>query len=295
MAGEDKTADTSENRNQLRAEAVAAARSSDIALLFIGDSDKYERESADRASMDLPAGQDELVEAVLAANPKTVIVFNAGASIDLTRWSDRVPAIVDAWYGGEEGGHAIADVLFGDVNPSGKLPFTFLRKAQDSPASSSYPGVDLHTKYAEGIYVGYRYFDKHPRIAPLFPFGYGLSYTKFAYSGLHAPTQVSGNGDIDVQVTVKNTGKRAGAEVAQLYVGDPHASVDRPEKELKAFQRVDLAPGESRTIHFKLDRRALSFWSVGTHAWVAEPGRFDVLVGSSSRDIRLRGSFNLIQ
>ena len=293
MAGEAPAKDTPAARKRDREAAVAAARSSDVALVFVGYSSKFETEGHDRANMDLPDGQDELIQAVAAANPRTIVVFNAGDPVTLTRWIDRVPGVIDAFYGGEETGHALAAALFGDVNPGGKLPFTFLKRLEDSPASANYPGVNLHVNYAEGIYVGYRYFDKHPEVTPLFPFGFGLSYTSFAYSDLKLPQ--SSTGSLEASLTVRNTGTRAGAEVVQLYLSDPHASVDRPVKELKGFRRVELAPGESKLVTFPLDRRALSFYSPETKQWVSEPGSFEVLVGSSSRDIRARGSFQLTQ
>jgi beta-glucosidase len=197
------------------------------------------------------------------------------------------------WYGGQEGGNAIADVLFGDVNPSGKLPVSFVKQWKDSPAYGHYPGDNLQVDYAEGIYVGYRYFDKK-KIEPLFPFGYGLSYTKFDYSDLKiSPNKVEPGKSVEVSVQVRNSGSRAGAEVVQLYVHDGHASVDRPVQELKGFRHVSLAPGETKEIDFTLDRSALAFYSTAKKDWVTEPGRFDALVGSSSRDIRLKGSFDL--
>ena len=210
----------------------------------------------------------------------------------MSKWIAQVPAILDMWYGGQEGGNAIADVLFGDADPSGKLPVSFVKQWKDSPAYGHYPGQNLQVDYAEGIYVGYRYFDKH-KIEPLFPFGYGLSYTKFDYSALKiSPNQTSG-APVEVSLAVRNSGSRAGAEVVELYVHDGHSSVDRPVEELKGFQRVELTPGESRDVHFTLDRNALAFYSTAKKDWVTEPGQFDVLVGSSSRDIRVKGSFNL--
>ena len=169
MQGEDKDQETPEARRRLLDEAVAVAKNSDVALVFVGYSWKLETEGKDRTSMDLPEGQDELIEAVAAANKKTIVIFNAGGSVGLTRWIDQVAGVIDAWYGGEEGGNAVADVVFGDVNPSGKLPFTFIRKIEDSPSYANYPGDNLHVKYAEGIFVGYRYFDKHLQTTPLFP------------------------------------------------------------------------------------------------------------------------------
>ena len=293
MPGEEQPGSTPETRQKLLDEAVAAAKQSDVAIVFVGLSSKIETEGKDRPNMDLPEGQDELIEAVAAVNKKTIVVLNSGGSITLTKWIDHVPGVIDAWFTGEEGGDAIADLLFGAVNPSGKLPFTFLRKLQDSPSYANYPGDNLKVKYAEGIYVGYRYFDKHLDVAPLFPFGYGLSYTTFALSKLQMPKIMTGDGMATVSVTVKNTGTRKGAEVVQMYISDPGATIDRPLRELKGFERVELAPGESKIIALPIDRRALSFYSTETHGWVAQPGRFEVSIGSSSRDLPLHGSFQL--
>jgi beta-glucosidase len=233
------------------------------------------------------------VRAVVAANPKTVVVFNAGAPVNVSKWVNNVPAVVDALFGGQETGTAVAQVLFGDVNPSGKLPFTFINDVKESPTFGNYPGENLHVKYAEGIYVGYRYFDKK-NITPQYPFGYGLSYTTFEYSNIKVtPAMVSGNAPVQVTLTVKNTGKRAGAEVVQVYVHDVQASVDRPAKELKGFSRVELKPGEAKTVTMSLDRGAMSYYSTEKKDWVAEPGQFEVLVGASSRDIKLKGTFQL--
>jgi beta-glucosidase len=267
------------------AEAVAVAAHSDVAVVVVGNAPKLEGEGFDRKSMDLPAGQDELIEAIAGANRNTIVVVAAGAPVTMTRWIGQVAAVVYAWYGGQEAGHAIGDVLFGAVNPSGKLPVTFPKALQDSPAYAHYPGENLHVDYAEGIYVGYRGFDKN-NVEPLFPFGYGLSYTTFEYSGLKIafPT---------VTVSVRNSGPRAGAEVVQLYLQPPPARVDRPVKELKGFGRVMLEPGETKTASFTLDESALSYYDSAVHDWVAQPGRFTVLVGASSRDIRAAGEFNL--
>ena len=281
MQGEEQPDATSESRHKLIDEAVAVAKSSDVAVIFAGYSWKLETEGKDRPNMDLPAGQDDLIQAVAAVNKKTIVILNAGDSVKLTHWIDQVPGVVDAWYSGEEGGTAIANLIFGDANPSGKLPFTFLRKLEDSPSFGNYPGTDLHVKYAEGIYVGYRYFDKH-------------TDTTFALSDLQLPqTTVQGDGAI-VTATVRNTGQRRGAEVVQLYLADPSAPVDRPIRELKGFERVELAPGESKVVRFALDRRSFSFYSTATHAWTAQPGRFDVYVGTSSRDLPLHRPFELL-
>ena len=268
---------------ELREEAVTVAHHSDAAIVVVGYSPKLEGEGHDRLSMDLPAGQDELIEAIAGANKNTIVVVAAGAPVTMTKWIDRVPAVVYAWYGGQEAGHAIGDVLFGLVNPSGKLPVTFPKSFQDSPAYGHYPGENLHVEYAEGIYVGYRGFDKH-NIEPLFPFGHGLSYTTFVYSQLKIafPT---------VSVSVRNSGTRAGAEVVQLYLQPPSSRVDRPVKELKGFARVTLEPGETKTVSFTLDKAAMSYYDSAAHDWIAEPGRFRVQVGASSRDIRATGEF----
>jgi beta-glucosidase len=271
----------------LRDEAVAVASRSDVAIVVVGYAPKLEGEGFDRKSMDLPAGQDDLIEAIAAVNKNTIVVVIAGAPVTMTRWIERIPAVVYAWYGGQESGHAIGDVLFGAVNPSGKLPVTFPKALQDSPAYAHYPGENLHVEYAEGIYVGYRGFDKRG-IEPLFPFGYGLSYTTFEYSRLKVAFP-------NVSVSVRNSGARAGAEVVQLYLQPPPSPVDRPAKELKGFGRVVLQPGEAKTVSFTLDKAAMSYFDVAVHDWVVQPGRFTVLVGASSRDIRAKGDFELPQ
>ena len=293
MEGEDKSKDTPAARERLRNEAVNAAAKADAAVVVVGRSPKLESEGFDIKSLDLPAGQDDLIEAVAKVNKHTVVVINAGGPVLMSKWIDQVPAVVDMWYGGQEGGNAIADVLFGQADPSGKLPVTFVKEWKDSPAYGHYPGDNLQVDYAEGIYVGYRYFDKQ-KAEPLFPFGYGLSYTKFDYSDLKiSPSQVSSGKPVEVSLRVRNSGTRAGAEVVELYVHDGHSSVDRPIQELKGFRRVDLAPGESKEVRFTLDRSAMAFYSTAKKNWVTEPGQFDVLVGASSREVRVKGSFVL--
>src|ERR1700677_506048 len=279
---------------KLRAEAVAIAANTDAVILVVGDNARVESEGFDRKTLDLPPGQDELIAAVVKANQNTVVVFNPGAPVNVSRWVNDVPALVDAWFGGQETGHAVADVLFGDVNPSGKLPFSYVNELKESPVYGNYPGENLQVKYAEGIYVGYRYFDKHG-IAPQFPFGYGLSYTNFGYSDLKIkPAAGSAQAQtFEVRLKVRNEGKRAGAEVVELYVHDGHSSVDRPVKELKGFRRVELAPGQSGDVTFTLDRGALSYYSTEKKAWVAEPGKFEVLVGASAAAVRVKGALEL--
>ena len=223
-------------------------------------------------------------------------------------WVSRVPAIVQDWYLGSEAGHSLADVLTGAVNPSGKLPFTFPVALEDGPVKTpeQFPGLPgdktwessfgsvpiLEETYSEGIYVGYRWFEAK-QVAPLFPFGYGLSYTTFAYGDPKVSKTVTTDGSVTVSVPVTNTGAVAGAEVVQFYVADPESSVDRPVKELKGFDKVFLQPGETKTVSVQLTRESLSFFDAAKHAWVAEPGRFDVLVGASSADIRGSVSFEL--
>jgi len=269
-------------------QAVDLAARSDVAVVFVGLTGEWESEGFDRVDMELPGEQAKLIEQVAAANPNTIVVVNAGSPISMN-WLDKVEAVVQTWYLGQETGNAVADVLFGDVNPSGKLPTTFPKRLQDNPAYINYPGENSQVYYGEGLFVGYRYYDKKD-VAPLFPFGHGLSYTTFAYRNL--VLNQAGEA-VRVSLDVQNTGQRAGAEIVQVYVRDVQSRLVRPEKELKAFAKVELGPGESKTVTLTLDREALSYYDPTVKGWVAEPGEFEVLVGSSSRDIRLTGKFNL--
>jgi beta-glucosidase len=267
--------------------AVALARDADVVLVMVGGNEQYEAEGSDRSSLHLPGRQDELVQRVAEANPNTVVVLNVGAPVEMP-WLDRVAAVVQAYYPGMEGGQAIANVLTGQVNPSGRLTATYPRRLEDTPSypNLSYPGA-REVRYGEGIFVGYRYYDM-AKVEPLFPFGHGLSYTTFYYSNLWAPAEVKPGASFEVGVDITNTGEAAGKEVVQLYVRDVRASVARPDKELKGFQKVALEPGETQTVRFQLDPRSLSFYDVVSKAWVAEPGAFEILVGASSADIRGR-------
>jgi beta-glucosidase len=292
MEGEDPAQDTPEARARALKEATDAAAAADIALVVVGRYSKLESEGFDVATMDLPAGQDELIAAVEKANPRTIVVLNTGDPVTMTKWIDKTPALLDMWYGGQEGGHALAAILFGDANPSGKLPVSLPKKFEDSPAYGHYPGENLKVDYAEGLYVGYRYYDTK-KVEPQFPFGFGLSYTTFEYSDLKAINRIEYSGkspirDVVVSVKVRNTGTRAGAEVVEVYVHDDHSRIDRPVRELKAFDRVELKPGETRTVQFSLQNPAFSYWSPEKNDWVMDPGTFEVQVGSSSRDIRLK-------
>ncbi|MGA7107785.1 MAG: glycoside hydrolase family 3 C-terminal domain-containing protein [Terracidiphilus sp.] len=294
MEGEDAAQDTPDARAQALKQAVDAAAHADVAVVVVGRYSKLESEGFDVKTMDLPAGQDELIAAVEQANPHTVVVLNTGDPVTMTKWIERTPALVDMWYGGQEGGHALAAILFGDANPSGKLPVTLPKRYEDNPAAANYPGKNLEVHYAEGIYVGYRYYDTKG-VEPQFPFGYGLSYTKFAYSDLKLrKVEFAGKNPIwNFTVNVRNTGTRAGAEVVEVYVHDGHAKIDRPAHELKGFQRVELQPGETKAVEFSLDRAALSYWDPAMKAWHADPGTFEIEVGASSRDIRLRTPLKL--
>lgn len=273
--------------------AVEAAKQSEVALVFAGLSNQYESEGRDRDDLELPGLQEALVKAVLAANPNTVVVLSNGTPLMMSGWARRTPAILEAWYLGEQGGNAVTDVLFGDVNPSGKLPDTLAMRREDYPDYGNYPGSGGQVTYAEGLFVGYRHFDR-ANLRPLYPFGHGLSYTTFEYSGLSlAPQTLAPDGKLTVKLTVRNTGKRAGEEVVQLYLHDPQPKVEKAVRELKGFARVALQPGESKPVTFTLDAAALAYCDVPGKQWRADAGTYEVEIGASSRDLRLKGSFAL--
>ena len=275
-------------------ETKALAAKADVVIVCVGFDPATESEGFDR-TFRLPAGQDELIRQISSVNKNTIVVITSGGALDMTRWIDQVPGIIEAWYPGQEGGTALAQILFGEYSPSGKLPASFERQWEDNPTFKTYytkPG-ELQVDYSEGVFVGYRHYDR-ATVKPLFPFGYGLSYTTFSYSNLKvSPGAGNLNQPVTVTFDLKNTGKREAAEVAQVYVGDTHASVPRPVKELKGFARVQLKPGESRRVSVTLDRRAFSFYDVKKKDWSAESGQFGILVGSSSQKIELQGAFNL--
>ena len=285
-----------QNRHALLLEAVDAARKADV-VIFVGGPNKNENqdcEGADRRSLNLPYGQDELIGELARVNRNLVAVIISGNAVAMP-WVNEVPAIVEAWYGGTEAGNAIASVLAGEVNPSGKLPFTFPVRLEDNPAIAldAYPGDGKQVEYKEGIFVGYRWNDRE-RIKPLFCFGHGLSYTTFEYGKVTAEgRQMGPDGTITVSVPVKNTGSRAGAEIVQLYVSDLKSSLPRPVKELKGFRKITLQPGQEQTVSFTIDRKALSFYDDTKQDWVAEPGAFEALVGASACDIRGKVAFEL--
>ncbi|WP_373834432.1 glycoside hydrolase family 3 C-terminal domain-containing protein [Bacteroides heparinolyticus] len=279
---------------ELIEEAVRVARDADY-VIFIGGLNKsagQDCEDSDRKGLDLPYGQDAVISALAKVSKKLVVVNISGNAVAMP-WVNDVPAIVQAWYLGSEAGSALAAVLMGDVNPSGKLPFTFPAKLEDVPAHSlgEYTGAQsesvIDIRYNEGIFVGYRWADKQKKVKPLFPFGHGLSYTTFEYGKPTVDSKVmTAGGTLTVKVTVSNTGAREGQEVVQLYISDKKSSLPRPVKELKGFQKIKLAPGEVREVSFVIDREALSFFDDTKHAWVAEPGRFEAVIASSAADVR---------
>ncbi|MCP1253134.1 MULTISPECIES: glycoside hydrolase family 3 C-terminal domain-containing protein [Elizabethkingia] len=296
--------------SELLNEAVALAKKSDV-VIFVGGlnkSDYQDSEGHDRKGLGLPYNQDQLISALAKANKNLAVVLVSGNAVAMP-WVKEVPAIVQGWYLGSEAGNALAAVLAGDANPSGKLPFTFPVKLEDNAAHQmgEYPGNKeelaagkgkdqknpINITYNEGIFVGYRWHDTK-NIKPLFSFGHGLSYTTFEYGKVRADkTQMAQDGKITFTVSIKNTGKREGAEVAQLYISDLKSSVSRPAKELKGFEKINLKPGEQKEVSFTIDKSALSFFDAATHQWVAEPGEFEALVGASSSDIKTKVKFTL--
>jgi len=276
-----------------RVEIIETPSEADITIIFAGLNHEHgmDAEGEDKKFFELPLEQIELIKRTVKQNPRTIVVLINGSPIAMDDWINSVPSVIEAWYGGMEVGTAIANVLFGDVNPSGKLTLTFPKKLSDSPAHKSernFPGVEEKVFYDEGIYVGYRYFDKE-QIEPLFPFGYGLSYTTFNYENLKLNKEkFSKNDTVTVSVDIVNTGNRSGAEIIQLYVQDIESSTDRPPKELKQFEKVNLEQNEKKTVEFNLRFSDFSFYDDSTHSWVVEPGTFNILIGSSSRAIHLQ-------
>jgi beta-glucosidase len=275
-------------------EAAALARQSDVAVIVVRD---YNNEHADRPSLTLPDEQDLLVQAVAAANPRTIVVVASGGPV-LMPWLEQVPAVLESWYGGQEVGNALAEILFGDVTPSGKLPITFPRSEHETPVSkpAQYSRTERVAYLSEGLAVGYQGYDQL-EIEPLFPFGYGLSYTNFTYAQLQLePETTDGTGVIRMSFKVKNTGGWAGAEVAQVYIGLP-ASTGEPPKRLVGWVRVELEPGETEEVSVLLDPNAsshpLSYWNVRDDTWEIASGDYEVYVGASSRDIRLHGNLRI--
>ena len=275
------------------AEAVEAAKHAKVAVIFAGLPDSYESEGYDRTHMQLPACQNRLIEAVAAANPNTVVVLHNGSPVEMP-WIGHVKGVLEAYLGGQAVGLATVRVLFGEVNPSGRLPESFPKKLSDNPSYLYYGGEGDRADYREGIFVGYRYYDRKD-MEVLFPFGYGLSYTTFAYSNLRLSAEtISDTDTLTATVTVKNTGSRTGKTVVQLYVGDPESTVFRPVRELKDFAKVELQPSESRDVTFTLDKRAFAYWNEEIHDWHVESGEFTIEVGQSSRNIECSASVNVM-
>lgn len=283
MGLDDKEDKTNE---KLLAEAVETAKKAKVAVVFAGLPDAFESEGFDRQHMRMPDCQNELIEKVAAVQPNTIVVLHNGSPVEMP-WANKVKGIVEAYLGGQAVGGAVCDILFGRVNPSAKLPETFPLKLEDNPSYLSYIGEGDMVEYREGIFVGYRYYDKK-KMDVLFPFGYGLSYTTFAYSNLKVDKEsIKDTDTMTVSVDVTNTGKMAGKEVVQLYVADKESTVIRPVKELRDFAKVELAPGETKTVSFTLGKRAFAYYSVKLHDWYVETGEFDIMIGQSSRDIVL--------
>ena len=271
---------------KLLVEAVEAAKKAKAAVIFAGLPDAFESEGFDREHMAMPMCQNELIRQVAEVQPNTVVVLHNGSPVEMP-WVGQVKGILEAYLGGQAVGGAVCDILFGKVNPSAKLPETFPLKLEDNPSYLSYIGEGDVVEYREGIFVGYRYYDKK-KMDVLFPFGHGLSYTTFAYSNLRTDKEQMKDTDImKVSVDVTNTGKMAGKEVVQLYVADRESTVIRPVKELRDFAKVELLPGETKTVTFTLDKRAFAYYSVRIHDWHVETGVFDIMIGKSSRDIVL--------
>lgn len=279
--------DKDQTDEALLEEAVQTAAKADVAVIFAGLPDSFESEGYDRTHMRMPDCQNELIAKVAAVQPNTIVVLHNGSPVEMP-WADQVKGIVEAYLGGQAVGGAVCDILFGKVNPSGRLPETFPKKLEDNPSYLSYIGEGDMVEYREGIFVGYRYYDKK-KMDVLFPFGYGLSYTAFDYSNLRVDKKKFKDTDtVTVTVDVTNTGKMAGKEVVQLYVADKESTVIRPEKELRDFAKVELMPGETKTVSFTLGKRAFAYYNTTIHDWHVETGEFVIQIGRSSRDIVLQ-------
>ena len=268
----------------LMEEAINLAKEADAVVLIAGTNSDWETEGNDRANLDLPSNQNELIETICKLNKNTVVVLNTGSPCEMP-WVDNAKAILQCWFPGQEFGNSLADILIGKVNPSGKLPTTFPKKLSDTPAYSTYPGKDLQMDYEEGLFIGYRWYDRES-IEPLFPFGHGLSYTSFEYSNLRA---IPPKGDSSVaafEVDITNTGDVAGKEVLQGYITVNESQIERPQKELKKFEKISLEPGETKKVKFELSEKDLSFWSTENNAWQVEPAEYSFSIGASATDIK---------
>jgi beta-glucosidase len=282
--------DGTHDDDALRAEAVAAAQDAEVAVLFLGLPASFESEGFDREHIRLPEDQVALLAAVAKVNPRVVVVLANGSAVQVSEWEQHAAAVLEGWLLGQAGGSAVADLLFGRVSPSGRLAETIPLRLEDNPSYLNFPGEFGTVRYAEGVFVGHRGYDARGQQVS-HPFGHGLSYTTFGYTDLDVTVHgADAEHPVTVALTVTNTGGRRGKEVVQLYVGDPHAQVARPVRELKAFAKVDLAPGASARVELALTRRDLSYWHPGLRRWVLEGGQFEIAVGASSRDLRLQAT-----
>jgi beta-glucosidase len=278
------------NHPPLAADDVDKIANADAVIVSAGFNSTSETEGTDRA-YSLPTSQRRLIQAVTALNRRTIVVLNSGGSVQTAGWIDQVPALLEAYYPGQEGGRALAEILFGHVNPSGKLPFTWEKRWEDHPAFDNYPGDGREVDYDEGVFVGYRWYD-HRNLEPRFPFGHGLSYTRFAYANLRVEPKSDGSGEV-VTFDLKNVGERAGDEIAQLYVAPPPTVVSRPPRELKSFARVSLSPGETKHVSLELAHDDLAWFDEESHTWCTDAGLYHLEIGASSRDLRVRGEFRI--
>jgi beta-glucosidase len=279
--------------DELIVDAINAAKNSDFAIIFAGTNANYESEGFDRKDLILPNEQDNFIKRIAEVNPNTIVVLTTGSPVLMNEWIDKVDGLIEAWFAGEQAGNAIAEILLGETNPSGKLPMTFPMSWEDCSAFNTYKKEDGTTRYEDGIFVGYRHFE-NKNIKPLFPFGFGLSYTTFKYNDLKLSSkEIAKNDKLTVTLNVKNTGSVKGSEVVQLYVKDVQSSIERPVKELKGFNKVSLNPGEEKTVEFTIDQKALSFFDPKLKDWTAESVEFEILIGSSSQDIKLKEKFTL--
>ena len=268
----------------LMEEAINLAKEADAVVLIAGTNSDWETEGNDRANLDLPSNQNELIETICKLNKNTVVVLNTGSPCEMP-WIDNVNAILQCWFPGQEFGNSLADILIGKVNPSGKLPTTFPKKLSDTPAYSTYPGKDLQMDYEEGLFIGYRWYDRES-IEPLFPFGHGLSYTSFEYSNLRAIPPKGNSSVAAFEVDITNTGDVAGKEVLQGYITVNKSQIERPQKELKKFEKISLESGETKKVKFELSEKDLSFWSTENNAWQVEPAEYLFSIGASATDIK---------
>ena len=271
-------------KTNLLNEAVEVAKNADAVILIVGTNSDWETEGNDRTDLSLPANQDTLIESILKANQNTVIVLNSGSPVSMP-WIDKSKAIIQSWFGGQEYGNSLADIIFGKVNPSGKLPTTFPKRIEDTPAFGCYPGENSQMDYEEKLLVGHRWYEKK-NIKPLFPFGFGLSYTDFSFSNLEIIK--NDNYNIECKFEIKNAGMMDGSEVAQCYVSFSNLTKDEPLKTLQSFKKVFIKKGNTMELKLALNKRSFSYWDIQEKNWIVRPGTYTISIGSSSEQIRLK-------